>query len=177
MEAVKRKLSELVPYDKNPRKNKEAVKHVLESLKRHGQKKPIVLSAKGAPFEKEVICAGHTTMEALKEFGAKEAFCVLHEFKDEAEFVDYNIRDNKTGEFALWDEVQLQDLSISMDLDLNEMGFDLGDEWDSDIEDVEKIEKNLDGIKAKIVIEVDPDDKDDAEKVIWDALKNAGIKA
>ena len=70
---MKRKIADLTPYDRNPRKNKEAVDRVLESLNRHGQVKPIVLSAKGKPFEQEVICAGHTTVEALKRFGAKEA--------------------------------------------------------------------------------------------------------
>ena len=42
-----RKIKDLTPYDKNPRKNKEAIDRVLESLNRHGQVKPIVLSAKG----------------------------------------------------------------------------------------------------------------------------------
>ena len=94
----KRLLKDLQPYDRNPRKNKEAVDRVLESLNRHGQVKPIVISAKGKPFEQEVIVAGHTTLEALKRFGAKEAFVVVKEFADEAQFLDYNIRDNKTGE-------------------------------------------------------------------------------
>jgi ParB-like chromosome segregation protein Spo0J len=90
-----RKIKDLIPYDRNPRNNKDAVDKVLESLNRHGQVKPIVLSAKGKPFEQETIVAGHTTMQALKRFGAKEAFVVVKEFADEAQFVDYNIRDNK----------------------------------------------------------------------------------
>lgn len=119
-----RAIKDLVPYDKNPRNNKKAVDRVLESLNRHGQVKPIVLSAKGHPFEQEVICAGHTTMQALKRFGAKEAKVVVKEFVDEAQFVDYNIRDNKAGEFAEWDEALLGQLAGEFEVDLGEMGFD-----------------------------------------------------
>ena len=128
-----RNIKDLVPYDKNPRKNKEAVDRVLESLNRHGQVKPVVLSAKGKPFEQEVICAGHTTIQALKRFGAKEAFVVIKEFADEAQFVDYNIRDNKSAEFAEWDEAMLGELSAEFDVDLTEMGFEF-DPTDEDKE-------------------------------------------
>jgi site-specific DNA-methyltransferase (adenine-specific) len=119
-----RYLDKITPYDRNPRKNKAAVDRVLESLNRHGQIKPIVLSAKGKPFEQETVCAGHTTLEALKRFGAKEAKVVIKEFADEAQFIDYNIRDNKSSEFAEWDEQMLADLGAEFDVDLAEMGFD-----------------------------------------------------
>jgi len=119
-----RDLDKIIPYDRNPRKNKAAVDRVLESLNRHGQIKPIVLSAKGKPFEQETVCAGHTTLEALKRFGAKEAKVVIKEFADEAQFLDFNIRDNKCSEFAEWDEQMLADLGAEFDVDLVEMGFD-----------------------------------------------------
>ena len=119
-----RNLKDLVPYDKNPRKNDDAIDHVLESLKIHGQVKPIVISAKGHPFENEVICCGHTTKQALDRFGSETAYVVVKEFKDEAEFVDYNIRDNKAAEIAEWDDSLLADLSLEFDIDLGEMGFD-----------------------------------------------------
>jgi len=127
-----RKIKEITPYDKNPRKNDKAISHVLESLNRHGQVKPIVLSAKGKPFGQEVICAGHTTFEALKRFGAKEVKVVVKEFADEAQFVDYNIRDNKTSEFAEWDEVILDELSSQFDIDLRAMDFDFTGNLDDD---------------------------------------------
>jgi hypothetical protein len=120
-----RKLAEITPYDRNPRKNDGAVDRVLESLNRHGQVKPIVLSAKGKPFAQETVVAGHTTLRALERFGAKEAFVVVKEFADEAQFIDYNIRDNKSGEFAEWDEQELANLSAEFDISLDEMGFDI----------------------------------------------------
>lgn len=119
-----RPISELVPYDRNPRKNSKAVEHVLESLRRHGQVKPMVVSAPGHPFENEVVCCGHTTLQALKKFGAKEAKVIVKQFDSEEEFVDYNIRDNKTGEFAEWDEPVLAELLTDFDISADDLGFD-----------------------------------------------------
>jgi hypothetical protein len=130
-----RKLAEITPYDRNPRKNDGAVDRVLESLNRHGQVKPIVLSAKGKPFAQETVVAGHTTLRALERFGAKEAFVVVKEFADEAQFVDYNLRDNKTSEFAEWDEQELANLSAEFDISLDEMGFDMPQIEDEDFSD------------------------------------------
>lgn len=128
----KRKLEDLIPYDKNPRKNDGAVDKVLESLMRHGQVKPIVISQKGKPFKEETICAGHTTFKALQRFGAKDAFVVVKPFADEAQFADYAIRDNKTGEFAQWDDDILAELKGDFDIDLDEMGFDFPDVEDAE---------------------------------------------
>ena len=60
------KISELVPFDKNPRKNDEAVDSVLESLKATGYVAPIIVNEIGYPFENHVIVAGHTRWKALK---------------------------------------------------------------------------------------------------------------
>ena len=120
----KRKIEEIVCYDRNPRKNNKAVEHVLESLRRHGQVKPLVLSAAGFPFDRETLCCGHTTLKALKKFGASEALVVVKQFDSEAEFADYNIRDNRAGEFASWDEAGLAKLAGDFEIDLADMGFD-----------------------------------------------------
>lgn len=165
-----RKLKDLVPYDKNPRKNDGAVDRVLESLNRHGQVKPLVLSAKGKPFEQEVICAGHTTLRALERFGAKEAFVVVKEFADEAQFVDYNIRDNKAGEFAEWDEQMLANLDAEFDIGLDEMGFEV------DIEDEEKeIDDLSDSLEQKFEIAVECEDEAEQEQK-YNQLIELGFK-
>lgn len=117
-------VDQVVPYDRNPRVNDRAVAHVLESLRRHGQVRPLVASAPGHPFTGPVLCCGHTTLKALREFGAKTAAVQFHAFASEAEFVDYNIRDNKTTEFAEWDEAELAALSAEFALDMEGMGFD-----------------------------------------------------
>ena len=43
MKIIEKKLSELKPYEKNPRKNDEAVKYVMESIKEFGFKVPIIV--------------------------------------------------------------------------------------------------------------------------------------
>jgi DNA modification methylase len=118
------KLDDLIPYPKNPRKNDDAVKWVLKSLQDHGQVAPIIVNEIGHPFEQYVINAGHTRWKALKEFGAKEADCIVHKFKDEEEFAKYNIQDNQTSTFSEWDEAMLAQLGAEFEIDLGEMGFE-----------------------------------------------------
>jgi DNA modification methylase len=118
------KLKDLVPFDRNPRKNKEAIDRVLESLKSNGYISPIVVCEIDHPFKQHVIAAGHTRFEALKKFGAKEVNCFVHKFDSEAQFVRYNIEDNKTAEFAEWDEEVLNSLSAEFNIDIGEMGFE-----------------------------------------------------
>lgn len=48
------KLKDIIPYEKNPRKNDDAVKHVAESIKQFGFKVPIVID------KNNVIVCGHT---------------------------------------------------------------------------------------------------------------------
>jgi len=127
MKIETRQITELVPYEKNPRKNTAAVDEVVKSLNKHGHVKPLVLSAPGYPFPNEVICCGHTTLKALKKCGIQEANVIIHQFKDESEFIDYNLRDNKTGEFAAWDDDMLLDFQDTFDIDLDDMGFDLNE--------------------------------------------------
>lgn len=43
MEIVNKRLEEIKPYEKNPRKNDKAVPYVAESIKQFGFKVPIVI--------------------------------------------------------------------------------------------------------------------------------------
>ena len=47
MNIVYKKLGEITPYEKNPRKNDKAVQYVAESIKEFGFKVPIVVDADG----------------------------------------------------------------------------------------------------------------------------------
>ena len=47
MEVVMRKVGELIPYERNPRRNDEAVKYVKASIEQFGFKVPIVIDADG----------------------------------------------------------------------------------------------------------------------------------
>ena len=51
-------INKIKPYEKNPRKNDEAVKYVAESIKEFGFKVPIVID------KNNIIIAGHTRYKA-----------------------------------------------------------------------------------------------------------------
>ena len=90
------------PYDKNPRKNKEAVKYVAESIKEFGFKQPIVID------KNNVIVCGHTRLLAAKQLGLKEVPCILADDLTEEQINAYRLVDNKTNEFAEWDNELLK---------------------------------------------------------------------
>ena len=137
------KLKDLTPFDKNPRVNDQAVDRVLESLKFNGYVSPIVVNEIGFPFSQHVIAAGHTRWKALQKFGTKEADVFVYKFESEKHFVRYNIEDNKTGEYAQWDEAILAELAGQFDIDLSEMGFEFeaeeNKEGDTDPDDVPEV--------------------------------------
>ena len=56
-----KKITEITPYEKNPRKNDEAVDYVAKSIEEFGFKVPIVIDKNG------VIVAGHTRYKASKK--------------------------------------------------------------------------------------------------------------
>ena len=55
---IMKSLDEIRPYEKNPRRNDDAVDKVAESIKEFGFKVPIVIDKDG------VIIAGHTRYKA-----------------------------------------------------------------------------------------------------------------
>ena len=56
-------ISELKPYENNPRRNDAAVDALAESIKRFGFNQPIVIDENG------VIVAGHTRYKAALKLG------------------------------------------------------------------------------------------------------------
>ena len=47
MEIITKKVKDLKPYERNPRRNDEAVKYVAESISEFGFKVPIVIDGDG----------------------------------------------------------------------------------------------------------------------------------
>lgn len=100
---------EQVPIDKlrlnpaNPRLNDEAVPHVIASIQRFGWQQPIVALPSG-----EVI-AGNTRLKAAQKMGLTEVPVVWFEGSD-LDATAFAIADNRTHEFAKWDEPALAQL-------------------------------------------------------------------
>ena len=119
MEIVKRKLSEIIPYPNNPRKNDAAVAAVAESIKQCGYCAPIIVDEDG------VILAGHTRLKALKKLGWKEAEVVIRDGLTEEQKKKYRLLDNKTGELAEWDFNALALEIEAVDFGGFDFGFDV----------------------------------------------------
>lgn len=122
MELKKIKLSEIKPYERNARKNDDAVEYVIKSIKQCEYIAPIILD------ENNVILAGHTRYKALKKLGYKEAECVIKEGLTEEQKKKYRLLDNKTAEFAEWDFDLLEDELAGLDFG------DLEIDWGIDVE-------------------------------------------
>ena len=97
MEIINKKLTEIMPYEKNPRRNDEAVEYVANSIKEFGFKVPIVIDKEG------IIVAGHTRYKASKKLGLKEVPCIVADDLNEEQIKAFRLADNKVGEIAEWD--------------------------------------------------------------------------
>lgn len=110
MELKKMSLSQLHPYENNPRINWSAVGPVTESIEQVGYISPIVVDEDG------VILAGHTRYEALTNMGVKDAEVIVMSGMTEEQKKKFRILDNKTSELADWDEELLKGELENLDL-------------------------------------------------------------
>ena len=119
MQIINEAIKAIKPYEKNPRKNDDAVKYVAESIKQFGFKVPIVLD------KNNVIVAGHTRYKAAKQLKLKEVPCIIAEDLTEEQIKAFRLADNKVAEAAEWDfdllEIELDEI---FDIDMELFGFD-----------------------------------------------------
>ena len=136
-------VSEVRPYEKNPRKNAEAVKYVRASIEKFGFKQPIVIDSN------RVIISGHTRLEAAKSLGMDEVPCIVADDLTEAQAKALRLADNKVAEFSEWEMNllggELGELAEISDIDMGDFGFDLT-EFDNigmDAEEKEVVEDEV----------------------------------
>lgn len=137
LKIVYKKISDLTPYDNNPRLNDGAVDAVAKSIEEFGFKVPIVIDKDG------VIVAGHTRLKAAKQLQIDEVPCIVAEDLNEEELKAFRLADNKVSELAGWDWDKLQDeleQLQEMDIDMGEFGF----EFNLQKEETEVIEDDFD---------------------------------
>jgi site-specific DNA-methyltransferase (adenine-specific) len=115
------KLADITPYEKNPRKNDNAVDYVAESIQKFGFKVPLVIDTNG------VIVTGHTRYKAAQKLGMKTVPCIRATDLTPEQIKAFRLADNKVAEFASWDftllQEELQELE-GMNFDLTNLGFD-----------------------------------------------------
>ena len=119
MKIVDKKITELKPYEKNPRKNDEAVDYVANSIKEFGFKVPIVID------KNNVIVAGHTRYKASKKLGLEEVPCIVADDLNEEQIKAFRLADNKVSEMAEWDFPTLDDELNDLTIDMEQFGFDI----------------------------------------------------
>jgi len=114
-------IKDLKPYFRNPRENSPAVDVVAKSLKKFKCRQPIVTD------EDLVIIVGHTRYQAFLQLGIKKVPVHVADDLTPEECKAYRIADNKTAEFAGWNNeflaLEFEDL-LDLDFDLDETAFD-----------------------------------------------------
>lgn len=197
MQVVEKKIGEIKPYEKNSRKNDNAVDAVASSISQFGFKNPIVIDGNN------VIICGHTRYKAAQKLGLDVVPCVVADDLTEEQIKAYRLADNKVAELAEWDIDLLGDeLDGIFDIDMSDFGFDLseeeeeteviedelpqevepiakqGDIWQlgrhrlmcGDSTSIDDVEKLMDGVKADMLL-TDPPYNVDYEGKTKDKLK------
>ena len=164
-ELVKLKLSDIHPYERNPRKiTQKAVDDCAESIRQCGYKAKIIVD------ENNVIIAGHTRLQALQKLGWKEAEVQRETDMTEEQKRKYRLLDNKTAENGQWD-FELLDWELEeLDFEGYVFGFDqtiFEDEQKQDTKEVKYTES------VSVVVEC----KDDEEaEEIFNHFQEEGYK-
>lgn len=124
------KVKDLIPYERNPRNNKNAVDVVANSIKEFGFKNPIIID------KDNVIVAGHTRLLAAKKLKIKEVPCVRADDLTDEQVKAFRIADNSTAQVAEWD-FDLLKFEIE---DVPEFDFaDFGLEFETETEETAEI--------------------------------------
>lgn len=107
-------VKDLNPFEKNPRINEGAIDKVTKSIEAHGFNQPLVID------QNNRICVGHSRFYAAKRLEL-EVVPVYKKEMSEAQFIAYNLADNKTHDYSKWDEdllkenlLELQDLDSEL---------------------------------------------------------------
>lgn len=130
-------IKKVKPYDRNPRRNDNAIDAVAASIREFGFRQPIVVDRDG------VIIVGHTRLKAAKKLGMKEVPVLVADDLTEEQVKAYRLADNKTGELAGWDFSALEEeLSEFTKIGMEQFGFS----QDESVFDLLENDKNGDGM-------------------------------
>ncbi len=130
---------DIKPYDKNPRKNGDAVDAVANSIREFGFRQPIVVD------RNHVIIAGHTRWKASARLKLKEVPVLIAEDLTDDQVRAYRIADNSTAALAEWDLDLLDTELLDIGYDMSDFGLDFvqigessdpGDTEEVDVPDV-----------------------------------------
>src|SRR5580698_1967667 len=113
-----RKLSEITPYPKNPRRHSDAqIAQIAGSIAQFGFNSPILIDSRGS------IIAGHGRYLAALKLGLETVPSIILDHLSEIEKRAYLLADNKLAELSDWDD----DTLASELAELKDADIDLGD--------------------------------------------------
>lgn len=109
-------LSDVKPYDNNPRNNEGAVDDLAKIIEANGFLVPLIVD------KDMVLITGHTRRLAMMKLGMEQAQVIIADHLTPAQVRSFRLADNRVGENSKWDENKLAEELRQ----LSEMGFDLG---------------------------------------------------
>ena len=166
MQIIEKHITEVLPYENNPRNNENAVDYVMESIKQFGFKVPIIIS------KENVIGAGHTRYKAAKKLKLDKVPCIIADDLTEEQIKAFRLADNKVSEYATWDiDLLNEELEGILNIDMCNYGFEMminedeEEEEEAEIEFTESLEEehnyivlyfdnNIDWLQAKTLFDI-----------------------
>lgn len=97
MNIVELALSDIKPYENNPRNHDKNIEELSESIRTFGFKNPILINSDN------VIIAGHGRYAAAKKLGLKEVPCIYADDLNEEDCNLFRIVENEASAKANWD--------------------------------------------------------------------------
>lgn len=119
MNIIEMNVSDLKPYENNPRQNEDAVQFVANSIKEFGFKNPIIID------KNNIIVAGHTRLLAAKSLGMQKVPCIIADDLTDDQIRAFRIADNKVAEYSKWEDamLDLELLELGPVIDMTQFGF------------------------------------------------------
>lgn len=172
VEITDMRISEIAPYDGNPRINDEAVEYVANSIREFGFKVPIIVDSNG------VIVAGHTRYKAAIELGMDTVPCIVADDLTDDQVRAFRIADNKVSEIAEWDDDLLSiELDGIIDIDMDLFGFDVGPDDGSVEDERDETIPGENGFEYEEIYAINVVCKDEADqKKTFDKLTSMGYE-
>ena len=161
-------INKLIPYINNPRNNENAVDKVASSIREFGFKNPIFID------KNNVVVNGHTRLLASKKLGLKEVPCIVIDDLTDTQIKAFRIADNKTSEYAEWDEEllkleleQLEDMNFNLDdlnIDYSDFGLEI-DYIENDFIEIKEREDLSDKVNSAYEIIIECDNEEEQEEM------------
>ena len=112
-------IDSIVPHDGSHKTDETAVQAIMQSIKDFGITQPISVD------KNNVIVTGNGVYKAAKALGMDKVPCIRVDYLTDEQIKQYRIADDKTSEFATWNEKKLRkELSYLGDPNSIQFAFD-----------------------------------------------------